>query len=121
MFLIFIIELFRLKEILFEMKNLIQFVIYLFGLLIVSCHARDVINFLLLIFWRKETFYFWIKCFKEILEEKIEQLTEWSLKKPVIRLNFEKFKHFVRTPPKNYSIVVMLTALGAHRDCQICR
>ncbi|RNA25417.1 tumor suppressor candidate 3 [Brachionus plicatilis] len=55
------------------------------------------------------------------LSEKIEQLTEWSLKKPVIRLNFEKFKHFVKSAPRNYSIVVMLTALAPHRGCQICR
>lgn len=57
----------------------------------------------------------------DVLTEKIEQLTEWSLKKPVIRLNTEKFKLYVKTPPKNYTVVVMLTALSSHRDCQICR
>ncbi len=55
------------------------------------------------------------------MSEKIEQLTEWSLKKPVIKLNFDKFKHFVKSAPRNYSIVVMLTALNPQRDCQICR
>ena len=39
----------------------------------------------------------------------------------MIRLNFEKFKHYVKSAPRNYSIVVMLTALSSHRECQICR
>ena len=55
------------------------------------------------------------------MEEKVEQLTEWSLKKPVIRLNFEKFKHYVKSAPRNYTIVVMLTALSPNRECQICK
>ena len=59
--------------------------------------------------------------FKDLLSEKVEQLTEWSLKKPVIRLNFDKFKHYVKSAPRNYTIVVMLTALSAQRDCQICK
>lgn len=58
---------------------------------------------------------------EDVLAEKVEQLTEWSLKKPVIRLNTDKFKHFVKSMPRNYSIVVMLTALSTHRECQICR
>lgn len=58
---------------------------------------------------------------EDVLAEKVEQLTEWSLKKPVIRLNTDKFKYYVKSPPRNYSIVVMLTALSSHRDCQICR
>jgi len=57
----------------------------------------------------------------DLLSEKVEQLTEWSLKKPVIRLNFDKFKHYVKSAPRNYSIVVMLTALNSQRDCQICK
>jgi len=64
-----------------------------------------------------------VRCFTkdDLLSEKVEQLTEWSLKKPVIRLNFEKFKHFVKSAPRNYTIVVMLTALDARRECQICK
>jgi len=64
-----------------------------------------------------------IQCFTkdDLLSEKIEQLTEWSLKKPVIRLNFEKFKHYVKSAPRNYTIVVMLTALNPNRECQICK
>ncbi|CAF1212756.1 unnamed protein product, partial [Didymodactylos carnosus] len=57
----------------------------------------------------------------DILSEKIEQLTEWSLKKPVIRLNNERFKHYVKTPPRNYSMIIMLTALSPQRQCAICK
>jgi len=57
----------------------------------------------------------------DVLSEKIEQLTEWSLKRPVIRLNFDKFKHYVKSAPRNYTMAVMLTALNAQRDCKICK
>lgn len=64
-----------------------------------------------------------INCFEkdDVLSEKVEQLTDWSLKKPVIRLNFDKFKQYVKSAPRNYTMVVMLTALGASRECQICK
>jgi len=57
----------------------------------------------------------------DVLTEKIEQLTEWSLKKPVVKLNYEKFKHYVKSAPRNYTIVVMLTALNPQRQCQVCK
>jgi hypothetical protein len=64
-----------------------------------------------------------VNCFEkdDVLSEKVDQLTEWSLKKPVIRLNFDKFKQYVKSAPRNYTMVVMLTALGANRECQICK
>lgn len=64
-----------------------------------------------------------VNCFEkdDVLSEKIEQLTDWSLKKPVIRLNFDKFKYYARSAPRNYTMVVMLTALNPARECQICR
>ena len=58
---------------------------------------------------------------KDALEEKVELLTELSMKKPVIRLNTDKFKQFVKSSPRNYSIIVMLTAMSAQRECQICK
>ena len=58
---------------------------------------------------------------QDLLSEKVEQLTEWSLKKPVIKLTFDKFKHYVKSAPRNYTIVVMLTALNPNRECQICK
>ncbi len=67
---------------------------------------------------KKNIFFYTLK---DALSEKVEQLTEWSLKKPVIRLNLDNFKHFVKTNIKNYSVVIMLTALNAQRQCQICK
>ncbi len=55
------------------------------------------------------------------LTEKVEQLRELSLKRPVIRLNGNKFRDFVKSAPRNYSIVVMFTALAAQRQCAICQ
>uniref|UniRef100_A0A023FLE4 Putative conserved membrane protein n=1 Tax=Amblyomma cajennense TaxID=34607 RepID=A0A023FLE4_AMBCJ len=57
----------------------------------------------------------------QTLGERVQQLTELSLKRPVIRLNGEKFRHFIKTPPRNYSFIVMLTALAPQRQCSICR
>ena len=55
--------------------------------------------------------------------ERVQQLVDLSLKRPVIRLNGEKFKSYIGTKslPRNYSFVVMMTALSPQRQCQICR
>uniref|UniRef100_A0A023GN01 Putative conserved membrane protein n=2 Tax=Amblyomma TaxID=6942 RepID=A0A023GN01_AMBTT len=57
----------------------------------------------------------------QTLGERVQQLTELSLKRPVIRLNGEKFRHFIKASPRNYSFIVMLTALSPQRQCSICR
>ncbi|EEC04628.1 secreted salivary gland peptide, putative [Ixodes scapularis] len=54
------------------------------------------------------------------LGERVQQLTELSKKRPVIRLNAEKFKQYVRASPRNYSFIIMFTALSPHRQCSIC-
>lgn len=53
--------------------------------------------------------------------EKVQQLNDWNNKKSIIRLNGEKFKQYVKSAPKNYSVVVMLTALQSQRQCSVCR
>jgi oligosaccharyltransferase complex subunit gamma len=58
---------------------------------------------------------------EDILSEKIQQLTDWSLKKPIIRLNNDRFKQYVKTAPRNYSMIIMLTALSPQRQCGICK
>lgn len=57
------------------------------------------------------------------LSERIEMLNELSSRRSIIRLNGEKFKNLVgsKSMPRNYSVVVMLTALSSHRQCSICR
>jgi OST3 / OST6 family, transporter family len=55
------------------------------------------------------------------LAEKVDQLRELSYKRPVLRLNGNKFRDFVKSSPRNYSMVVMFTALSAQRQCAICQ
>lgn len=55
------------------------------------------------------------------LEEKVSQLMDLSAKRSVIRLNGNKFRDLVRNAPRNYSMVVMFTALSAQRQCAICK
>ena len=37
------------------------------------------------------------------------------------RLNGRKFNDLVKGAPRNYSIIVMFTALSASRQCAICK
>jgi len=55
------------------------------------------------------------------LADKVSQLVDLSTKKSVIKLNGNKFRDFVKSAPRNYSIVVMFTALSASRQCAICK
>lgn len=55
------------------------------------------------------------------LSEKVQQLLEWNTKKTVLRFNGHKFKEFVKSAPRNYSVIVMFTALQPARQCMICR
>jgi len=60
---------------------------------------------------------------QQSLSERVAELNRLSLKKSVIRMNTEKFRLFVgsKSVPRNYSVVVMMTALSPHRQCQVCR
>ncbi|XP_015517287.1 tumor suppressor candidate 3 [Neodiprion pinetum] len=55
------------------------------------------------------------------LGERVQQLSEMAMKRPVLRFNGGKFKEFVKTTPRNYSVIVMFTAMAPQRQCQICR
>ncbi|KAH8269753.1 hypothetical protein KR018_012073 [Drosophila ironensis] len=55
------------------------------------------------------------------LSEKVQNLVEMNAKKPLLRFNGPKFREYVKSAPRNYSMVVMLTALAPSRQCQICR
>ncbi len=55
------------------------------------------------------------------LAEKISYLKEISAKKGLVRLNNYKFKDYVKWPSRNYSFVIMFTALEPHRQCTICK
>uniref|UniRef100_A0A674H675 Tumor suppressor candidate 3 n=1 Tax=Taeniopygia guttata TaxID=59729 RepID=A0A674H675_TAEGU len=58
---------------------------------------------------------------ENLLAEKVEQLMEWSSRRSVIRMNGDKFRRFVKAPPRNYSVIVMFTALQPQRQCSVCR
>merc|ERR1711971_1381039 len=55
------------------------------------------------------------------LADKVSQLVDLSTKKSVIKLNGNKCRDFVKSAPRNYSIIVMFTALSASRQCAICK
>ncbi|XP_059060079.1 tumor suppressor candidate 3 [Achroia grisella] len=55
------------------------------------------------------------------LEEKVQQLTDLASKKALISLNLSKFKEYVKSPPRDYSFVVMFTAMAPSRRCTICQ
>uniref|UniRef100_A0A3P9MSZ2 Tumor suppressor candidate 3 n=1 Tax=Poecilia reticulata TaxID=8081 RepID=A0A3P9MSZ2_POERE len=58
---------------------------------------------------------------ENLLSEKVEQMMEWSSRRSVIRMNGDKFRRFVKAPPRNYSVIVMFTALQPQRQCSVCR
>ena len=58
---------------------------------------------------------------QNMLAEKVEQMMEWSSRRSVIRMNGDKFRRFVKAPPRNYSVIVMFTALQPQRQCSVCR
>lgn len=57
------------------------------------------------------------------LEEQVQQLNDMMERRPIVRLNPEKFRKFVgsQSLPRNYSFIVMMTALSPQRGCHICR
>ncbi|XP_016417354.1 tumor suppressor candidate 3-like [Sinocyclocheilus rhinocerous] len=57
---------------------------------------------------------------ENMLAEKVEQMMEWSSRRSVIRMNGDKFRRFVKAPPRNYSVIVMFTALQPQRQCSVC-
>lgn len=54
------------------------------------------------------------------LAEKVSHLKDMTAKKSVIKLNNFKFKEYVKWTGRNYSMVIMFTALEPHRQCSIC-
>lgn len=55
-----------------------------------------------------------------LLGDKVQKLTQWSARKSVIRLTPDRYKDYLKSAPRNYSVVVMLTALKKERGCMLC-
>ncbi|XP_014216814.1 tumor suppressor candidate 3 [Copidosoma floridanum] len=52
------------------------------------------------------------------LPDRVKQLTEMSMKRPLLKFNTAKFKEYIRATPRNYSVIVLFTAPA--KLCQIC-
>lgn len=46
---------------------------------------------------------------------------DMNAKKSVLKFNGHKFREYVKSSPRNYSMIVMFTALAPARQCVICR
>lgn len=57
----------------------------------------------------------------QTLADKVQQMTDLSLKRPVLKFNGQKFKDYIKAGPRNYSMIVMFTAMAPARQCVICR
>ncbi|OQV20681.1 Magnesium transporter protein 1 [Hypsibius exemplaris] len=55
------------------------------------------------------------------LNDRVQKLLELSNQRSIIKLNNEKYREFVKTLPRNYSVILMLTALNPSRGCQVCQ
>lgn len=64
-------------------------------------------------------------CYKQSssskLESRVAQMLEWNKRNSVIKLSSEKFNTYVKSKPRNYSVVAMLTALKPQRECSVCQ
>ncbi|XP_074649706.1 dolichyl-diphosphooligosaccharide--protein glycosyltransferase subunit TUSC3-like [Tubulanus polymorphus] len=57
---------------------------------------------------------------ESLASEKAQQMMDWQMKKVIVKMNGEKFRHYVKSTPKTHSTIVMLTALKANRRCTVC-
>lgn len=60
------------------------------------------------------------KSLKSKLEARVSQLLEWNTRRSIITLSSDKFSTYVKTKPRNYSIIATFTALKPQRQCSIC-
>ncbi|CAI4227878.1 unnamed protein product [Auanema sp. JU1783] len=65
-----------------------------------------------------------IGCFyaaQPTVDEKVSYLQDLMYRQPVMRLNLDRWRTYVRTQPRNYSMIVMFTALSPGVNCPICK
>lgn len=51
----------------------------------------------------------------------MQQLTDMANKRAVLRFNGNRFKDYVKSVPRNYSVVIMFTAMAPQRQCGVCK
>lgn len=47
----------------------------------------------------------------QTLNEKVQLLLDMNMKRSVLKFNGNKFKDFVKSAPRNYSMIIMFTAM----------
>jgi len=57
----------------------------------------------------------------QTLNDRVQQLLDLNVKKSLLKFNGSKFKELVKATPRNYSVVIMFTAMAPARQCVICR
>jgi len=55
------------------------------------------------------------------LAERVQYLSSIAHRKSVIRINGAIFRDYIKATPRNYSFVIMFTAMAQQRQCMICR
>jgi len=55
------------------------------------------------------------------LEDKISNLQDIIYKRPIVPMNLDRWKNYVRSSPRNYSMIIMFTALSTGVNCPICK
>lgn len=57
----------------------------------------------------------------QTLSDRVQQLLDLNNKRSVLKFNGNKFRDLVKAAPRNYSVVIMFTAMAPARQCVICR
>jgi len=55
------------------------------------------------------------------LDEKVRNLQDSMMKRPVMNLNFDGWKTYIQSSPRNYSMIVMFTVLNTNMNCHTCK
>ncbi|VDP81564.1 unnamed protein product [Schistosoma mattheei] len=58
---------------------------------------------------------------EEILEKKIRKMNQLTTSQSYISLDIDQFNLLIKSQPKNYSVILLLTALSSSRNCAPCR
>lgn len=57
----------------------------------------------------------------QTLSERVQHLLDLNNKRSVLKFNGNRFRDLVKVAPRNYSVVIMFTAMAPGRQCVICR
>ncbi|KAK4470873.1 hypothetical protein MN116_006387 [Schistosoma mekongi] len=58
---------------------------------------------------------------EEMLEKKVQTLNQLTIDQPYIELDTDRFNLLLKSQPRNYSVILLLTALSSSRNCKPCK